>query len=102
MKIKKFELVGHSFGGYLATQYAVKYPDAVQRLVLLSPAGLNKPSEEELKKRQEDATLGQKIFFCIADSVFKIGIRPSRAMDNFFVGNKMMERVLGGRLQLEG
>lgn len=39
MGIKSFTLVGHSFGGYLATCYTESYPDHVDRLILLSPAG---------------------------------------------------------------
>lgn len=33
-------LVGHSMGGMLATRYALQYPDAVERLVLVNPIGL--------------------------------------------------------------
>lgn len=33
-------LIGHSLGGYLSTAYALKYPSRVDRLVLLSPAGI--------------------------------------------------------------
>jgi pimeloyl-ACP methyl ester carboxylesterase len=33
-------LVGHSTGGMLATRYALMYPDAVSRLVLVNPIGL--------------------------------------------------------------
>jgi cardiolipin-specific phospholipase len=33
-------LIGHSLGGYLSTAYALRYPSRVDRLVLLSPAGI--------------------------------------------------------------
>jgi proline iminopeptidase len=33
------ELIGHSWGGYLALRYAVVYPHRVQKLVLLTPIG---------------------------------------------------------------
>ena len=33
-------LVGHSLGGYLAVAYAERFPERVERLVLLSPVGL--------------------------------------------------------------
>jgi pimeloyl-ACP methyl ester carboxylesterase len=32
-------LIGHSLGGYLSTQYALRYPDRIQKLILMSPAG---------------------------------------------------------------
>ncbi|MHA4869299.1 alpha/beta fold hydrolase [Duganella sp. PWIR1] len=38
--VKQAVLVGHSTGGMLATRYALSYPDAVARLVLVNPIGL--------------------------------------------------------------
>ncbi len=34
-----FVLVGHSYGGAIATEYAVKHPDKVERLILMATAG---------------------------------------------------------------
>jgi len=40
LKVKgKFVLVGHSFGGAWGTEYAVKNPDRVERLILIATAG---------------------------------------------------------------
>src|SRR5512147_2835788 len=40
LKVKgKFVLVGHSFGGAWATEYALKHPDRVERLILIATAG---------------------------------------------------------------
>jgi pimeloyl-ACP methyl ester carboxylesterase len=38
--VKQAALVAHSTGGMLATRYALMYPDAVSRLVLVNPIGL--------------------------------------------------------------
>ena len=35
--IDKFVLMGHSLGGYLGTAYALKYPERVEKLILVSP-----------------------------------------------------------------
>ena len=40
LKVKgKFTLVGHSFGGAWSTEYAIKHPDRVERLILIATAG---------------------------------------------------------------
>jgi len=41
MKIDKFILMGHSFGGYIATCYSHKYQNHLNSLVLLSPVGFS-------------------------------------------------------------
>ncbi|KAK5778756.1 lysophosphatidic acid acyltransferase ICT1 PWA37_001352 [Arxiozyma heterogenica] len=40
--IEKFNLVGHSFGGYISCKYALKYPNHVSKLALLSPLGVER------------------------------------------------------------
>lgn len=40
MGLNKMTLVGHSLGAYFSVVYALRYPDRVSRLVLLSPAGV--------------------------------------------------------------
>ena len=40
LKVKgKFVLVGHSFGGAIVTEYALKHPDRVERLILIAASG---------------------------------------------------------------
>ena len=41
-KIEKASLLGHSFGGYFASIYAIRYPQHVNKLILISPAGFSK------------------------------------------------------------
>jgi pimeloyl-ACP methyl ester carboxylesterase len=47
MGLKEFILLGHSFGGYLATSYSLKYPDYVKSLILADPWGFPEHSDEE-------------------------------------------------------
>ena len=46
LNLDKIILLGHSFGGYLATSYALKYPEYLEKLLLVDPWGMNqKPSD---------------------------------------------------------
>lgn len=47
MKQDRLTLIGHSFGGFLAALYAAEFPEHVDRLVLIAPAGvIRMPSED--------------------------------------------------------
>ena len=38
--LHRINLLGHSFGGYLSSQYSLKYPDRVEKLILADPWGM--------------------------------------------------------------
>ena len=43
---EKFFLAGHSLGGYVSSVYALRHPDDLIKLILLSPVGLpEKPDD---------------------------------------------------------
>jgi pimeloyl-ACP methyl ester carboxylesterase len=41
LNLQKFFLVGNSLGGYFAWNYALKYPQKVEKLILIDPVGYN-------------------------------------------------------------
>ncbi|KAK7291227.1 hypothetical protein RIF29_06193 [Crotalaria pallida] len=47
--LSNFILLGHSFGGYVASKYALKHPEHVQHLILVGPAGVSSVSERITK-----------------------------------------------------
>jgi len=51
--IQKFHLAGHSMGGCIAGHFAVKYPQQVDKLCLISAAGVAAPSKSELDLAME-------------------------------------------------
>jgi abhydrolase domain-containing protein 6 len=46
--LKRFHLVGHSMGGFIASAYAARYPDEVITLGLIAPHGMVEPEPSEL------------------------------------------------------
>ena len=60
MGVEKMTLVGHSLGAYLSIAYALRFPDRVSKIVLLSPAGIlgdpegNTDPSRELTDSQEN------------------------------------------------
>jgi haloalkane dehalogenase len=53
LKLEKVYLVGHSVGAWIATSYALKYPDQIYGLVLIAPEGVE---IEGQKKRWQKMT----------------------------------------------
>lgn len=47
VKLEKVYLVGYSLGGWIAASYALKYPEQVYGLVLLSPEGVGIEGQEK-------------------------------------------------------
>lgn len=43
LRLRQFYLVGHEVGGWIAVSYALRYPDLVKGVVLLSPEGVKTP-----------------------------------------------------------
>ncbi|TFY53301.1 hypothetical protein EVG20_g10178 [Dentipellis fragilis] len=52
MGLEKMTLVGHSLGGYLSVVYALRYPQRVSKLVLLSPAGVPRDPNNTMPARE--------------------------------------------------
>ena len=56
MALEKMTLVGHSLGGYLSAVYALRYPERVERLILLSPAGVPANKDTSVPGEELDET----------------------------------------------
>ena len=56
-------LLGHNIGGYFATRYALRYPNRVSHLILVSPAGMVGRAERDVGRNNVPrcAARGQKV-----------------------------------------
>ena len=45
---EKFVIIAHSLGGYISTEYSLRYPNRVSKLILLSPAGIPVAPKEQV------------------------------------------------------
>lgn len=58
MNLDQLNLIGHSFGGYIANRYAVLHPQNVKKLILWSPLGAEPrydTTSERFKERMKNA-----------------------------------------------
>jgi pimeloyl-ACP methyl ester carboxylesterase len=46
--LKRFHVIGHSMGGFIASAYAARYPEQVITLGLIAPHGIAEPQASEL------------------------------------------------------
>ena len=62
--IKRTAILGHSFGGQIAIQFAVKYPDKADRLLLCAAAGVRRKKGLKIQIVQVVAKIG-KVFISL-------------------------------------
>ncbi len=43
----RMTIIGHSFGGFIASMYAAEFPNRVEKLILVAPAGVLTPPDED-------------------------------------------------------
>jgi cardiolipin-specific phospholipase len=98
--IPKMTLAAHSMGGYMSVAYCEKYPERVERLILISPAGVPDDEHIDVKKRFQSASLGIRAMFKVAHSLFEFGVTPAAFLRNLpeSRGRGMVARYIQGRL----
>jgi pimeloyl-ACP methyl ester carboxylesterase len=76
LKLGRVHLVGHSMGGFLASAYAARYPDAVITLGLIAPHGMVEPEQSDLAR-----SVAQGDNWLVASSIQEF----DRLLNNIFV-----------------
>ena len=93
--IERMILAGHSMGGYLSVAYCEKYPERVERLVLLSPVGVPEESEV-IRKRRKSYSRTRRFMFALSQKLFDMGSTPCsivRTLPAFKARQYMMSYV---------
>lgn len=80
--IEKMNLAGHSMGGHLSVAYCEKYPERVDRLILLSPVGVPEqtPEEREQQKAKLLTSFTRKAMYNFYLKFFEYGYTPGSIM----------------------
>ena len=71
-KLDRMILAGHSMGGYIAVAYCERYPQHVERLILLSPVGVPDQEDPQHKERQQklSSSLQARAIFGLVQTIF--------------------------------
>jgi pimeloyl-ACP methyl ester carboxylesterase len=113
LKIEKATLVGNSLGGWIAAFYALKYPDRVEKLVLVDAAGfaprkdldqkilqsLNPSTREQVRELLKLVVYNQMI---VNDAFIDAAIASRVSAGDGYTIQSMIESVKRGEDMLDG
>lgn len=92
---KKFQLLGHSFGGKVASIYAATYPKNIEHLYIVDASGLPDPlPKEKLLQQSLVSIIPQFVKDAIPFSVKKKLFVKFQASDDYLVANPYLKKVL--------
>jgi pimeloyl-ACP methyl ester carboxylesterase len=84
LKLRQVYLIAHSLGGWVATSYALKYPDRIQGLVLFAPEGLKAGNRQQRWQIASWLVARPPVFFWLLQAIYPIA------------------KLLGGKQKIEG
>lgn len=96
--IDRMVLGGHSFGGYVSVAYCERYPERVERLILISPVGV--PHHEDELELPREAGLRWRTMLWTIKRAWKSGLTPGSVLRSLpeSRGRAMIRRYLDGRI----
>lgn len=105
LKIKKWNILGHSFGGMLASYYATIYPNSINKLVLSSSGGVDLTLlktenliERNLTKVEKDSMNYWNDKIAKGDTSHKAALGRGRAMAPAYVYDQKYVPIIAERL----
>jgi cardiolipin-specific phospholipase len=75
--ISKMVLAGHSMGGYISVAYSEKYPERVEQLILLSPAGVTRENQDEIDDMLNQLSWTQRAALNSVRYLYSAGVTPA-------------------------
>lgn len=76
MNFEKMNIMGHSFGGFISSKYALRFPERVNKLLLFSPWASETTTEEHkiaFDQKMQELPFMRRTFYSLARSMFKNG-----------------------------
>ena len=107
--IEKMNLLGHSFGGFLASKYALKYHERINKLILFSPWASEATGEDQIQNFEEDMkklSFGKRMKYKALKKIYKnssafgMGRKAGRWLGGFLV-KKFLKKRFGESLEGE-
>lgn len=105
LKIQKWTILGHSFGGMLASYYATIYPNSIDKLVLSSSGGVDLSLlkgenliEAGLSKTEKDSLNYWNDKIEKGDTTYTVRIGRGRAMAPAYVYDRKFVPIIAERL----
>jgi pimeloyl-ACP methyl ester carboxylesterase len=92
LKLRQVYLIAHSLGGWVATSYALKYPDRVKGLVLLAPEGIKAGNQHQRWQIASWLVARPPVFFWLLQIIYPIA--------KLLGGKKKIEELLQFRNRL--
>ena len=102
--VGKMTLMGHSLGGYLSIAYALKYPEHVEKLILVSPAGINeRPANMEQRIKTQFSTT-QRRFLSAMTYLWEKNVTPQGIVraTGLVLGDRLVRGYVTRRFNLNG
>lgn len=92
--LQKTSLVGHSMGGQIALSFALNYPDLINKLVLIAPAGFESFSSEDLQNLK--SLISPELLYNASDKQIRNNYRV-----NFFQMPVEAEEMIADRIAIK-
>lgn len=102
--VDKYTLVGNSLGGAIAIQFALDYPQNVEKLVLMAPGGLSSMAEygqmAGMQKMREVFGSGQGVTPEVMKNLFSFGLMydPKHATDELMAERMQIMQIMNGQV----